>query len=163
MGLVDFLKKDPMAELLQQPAMRGAMVEMELEYLQKHVANLRNVKRNDDAKKALRDFLTQYVKEGRGESTSRLELARISYSLAYRFLPGLIFSRWNEFCDLWSGGVPFPVYLAITGANSMGKHLSMKQVQEFKYYQGDLSSDVQYFLIEFPMPPAQGKGPSVVR
>jgi hypothetical protein len=163
MGLFDFLKpkKNPMAELLQKPGVRSAMAGMELEYLQKQVANLRSVGRKEDAKKAVSDFLAKYAREHKGEVTSRIDLARISYSVAYRTLPDLVHARWAEFCDLWSGGLPFPMFLAIKGASDQGKSLSLNQIQEFKYYQGDLDSNTQYFLIEFPTPPEQGEGPNI--
>jgi len=164
MGLFDFIKpkkKKPGAELLQNPAMRSAMAGMEMEYLQKQVANLRSVGRKDDANKAVGDFLAKYHKEALGKQLSRLDLGRISYSIANATLPDLVFSRWKEFCDLWSGGVPFPMYLAIKGASDMGKRLSLEQIQEYKYYQGNLTSHLQYFLIEYPLPPEQGQGPNM--
>ena len=151
MGLFNFLKpkKGPSAELMKHPAMVG----MELEYLQKQVANLISVNRSEDAQKAVNAFLLKYEKDSIGIAASRIDLVRISYSLAYFLLPSLVYTRWNEFCDLWNGGIPFPVYVAIKGANSNGKHLSMEQIQEFKYYQGNLEDELTYFLIQFPEPP----------
>lgn len=163
MGLFDFLKpkKKPLEQLFQEPGARNAMVGMELEYLQKQISNFESVGRNEDSKKVLADFLERYVKEAKCEVTSRLDLARISYSLAYRTLPDLVHERWSEFCDLWGGGMPFPLFLAIKGASEFGKRLSLGQLQEFKYYQGEFDSDREYFLIEFPTPPDQGEGPSI--
>lgn len=162
MGLFDFLKpkKDPMAELLKRPDVRNTMVGIELEYLQKQVANLRSVGRKDDAKKLVSDFLAKYSQEGKGEVITRIELARISYSIVYRILPDLVHVRWTEFCDLWNGVIPFPMYLAIKEASDMIKRLSLDQVQEFKYYQGELDSNNEYFLLEFPTPPDQGERPN---
>jgi len=164
MGLFDFIrpkKKNPMAEILQEPRVRSAMVGMQLEQLQKHVANLRFVGREEDANKAVIDFVTQYAVKGNVQPISRLDLARISYSLAYRTLPELVYARWDEFLDLWNGGVPFPVFLAIKGSSDMVKHLSLEQIWEFKYYQGELTSDSQYLLIEYPLPPEHGEGPKM--
>jgi hypothetical protein len=163
MGLFDFLKpkKKPLAQLLQEPGVRSAMAGMELEYLQKQISNFQSVGRDEDAKKALADFLERYVKDAKCEVASRLDLARISYSLAYRTLPNLVHERWAEFCDLWGGGIPFPMFLAIKGASESGKRLGLAQIQEFKYYQGALDSSSEYFLIEFPTPPDQGEGPSI--
>lgn len=149
-----------MAKLLQRPDVRNTMVGIELDYLQKQVANLISVGRKDDAKKSVSDFLTKYSRDGKGEVTTRIELARITYSIVYRILPDLVHVRWAEFCDLWNGAIPFPLFLAIKGASDMTKRLSLDQVQEFKYYQGELDSNNEYFLLEFPTPPDQGEGPS---
>jgi hypothetical protein len=98
--------------------------------------------------------LVKYSKEA-GEVPSRLDLARLSYNLTYRVLPKLVHSRWSEFLDLWNGSIPFPYYLAIKGASDQVMRLSGEQLQEFKYYQGELKAGLIYYLIEFPTPPPQ--------
>jgi hypothetical protein len=162
MGLFDFLKpkKNPTEVLLETPAVRNAMVGMDLDYLQKHAANLVSVGRTDEAKTAVKAFLQEYSK-GTGATLSRVELARLSYNLTYKVLPKLVHSRWSEFMDLWNGSIPFPYYFAIKGASDQLKRLSSEQLQEFKYYQGDLKADLKYYLIEFPAPPPQTGEPTL--
>ena len=119
------------------------------------MANLILVGRASDARSEVAKFLENYVKDSRNEKTSNTELSQISYYLAYKVLPDLVFSRWREFVELWNGGIPFPFYLAIKGANDQGKRLSISQIEDFKYYQGKLSEFTDYYLIEFPFPPEQ--------
>jgi hypothetical protein len=75
-------------------------------------------------------------------------------------LPELVHSRWSEFMDLWNGTIPFPFYLAIKGASDQVMHLSAEQLQEFKYYQGELKPGLNYYLMEFPKPPPQTEQPN---
>jgi hypothetical protein len=61
MGLFDFLKpkQNPTEAILNSRAGRSVMAGMDLEYLQKHAANLVSVGRTEDAKKAVKAFLVQ--------------------------------------------------------------------------------------------------------
>ena len=156
MGLFDLLKpkKAPLGDSINRPAVRQAMIGMELEYLQKQVANLAIVGRAEDARKAVTTFLEKYARESRGETTSPAGLARVSYFLAYRVLPDLIHNRWSEFLGLWSSACLFPLYLAIKGAGEQGKRLSIEQINNFKHYQGQLKDDIEYYIVEFPTPPS---------
>ncbi len=143
-GLFSFLKSR------KDPANAG----VELENLQKQVANLISAGRTDDAKNAVLFFLDKYARETGNAGTSASDLARISYFLAYLALPDLIYSRWGEFSRLWNGLVPFHMYLAIKGASDQGEPFSLEQINAFKCYQGVLTPDVDYYLIEFPAPPS---------
>lgn len=157
MGLFNFLKlqKDATAECLNDPAFRSVAAGSALKKLPNVVASLITAGRTDEAKESIRFFLETYAKERRNERTSAIDLARISYYLAYHALPDLIYSRWDEFSHLWNSVVPFSMYLAIKGASDVCKWLSLEQITGFKCCQGVLKTDVDYYLIEFPAPPPQ--------
>ena len=126
---------------------------MKLEYLQKQVANLNAVGRTDEARKAVTEYIQEYSQISSGSGSTPEELARLSYWLAYLFLPDLVYKRWDEFLRLWSDGIPFPVYLALLGAAQKEQPLTPQQVLGFKAEAGCLTSDVNYYLIQFPTPP----------
>jgi hypothetical protein len=157
MGLFNILKeqRDPTPELLNDPRVRSAGAGVALEDLPKRVANLITAGRTDEAKDMIAFFLKTYANERGNEKTSATDLARISYYLAYRALPDLIYSRWDEFLHLWKSVVPFPIYLAIKGASDQCKWVSFEQIRAFKCSQGALKAELDYYLIEFPAPPPQ--------
>jgi hypothetical protein len=51
------------------------------------------------------------------------------------------------------------MYVAIMESSDMGKRLTLDQIREFHYYQGEITSNLQYFLIAYPFPPERTEGP----
>lgn len=144
-----------LAAFFGNPTKRCFLLDTEWDFLKSHVANLVAVGRAEEAHQAVSIFFAQYVKAAKLRATTPRELAFISYFIAYKTLPELVHKRWSEFAQLWSGVIAFPFYLAFVGANSQRKLLSSPQLNAFKSFQGSLKSGMQYFLIEFPTPPAQ--------
>lgn len=156
MGLFDFLKpKKQNVSFADKPEIRNAMVFMELENLQKRVANLCAVGRDDDAKKVIAEFIRGYGQESSGSVCPSKELAQLCYTASYMYLPELVFNRWTEFQQLWMSKLPFSAHLAITVATRLKKRLSAEQVNQFKSMQGSIGDDVDCYVIQYPPPPPQ--------
>jgi len=156
MGLFNFLKPKPknkMVELLKSPEAQVLLFEQGLINLRKHVDNLRAVGRVEDAKREFAEFILKYVKPSDETDTPKNAIARISYYIAYGLLPEGVFGSWNQFCEAWNSFAHFPWLLAIQGSLRNRKMLKFEEVQQFQYYQGDLSSQDKYLLIEYPVPP----------
>ena len=156
MGLFSFFKpkkKSPLAELLESPAAKLLLFEQELINLRKHLDNLYAVGREEDAKKELATFIMKYTKDSKDSETSHSEIARISYCIAYQILPETVFASLPEFCDQWNSYAHYPWLLAIAGALRRKQMLKFEEIQQYKYYQGELSSHSKYLLIEYPVPP----------
>ena len=156
MGLFDFLKKtkkSPLAELLESPAAKVFVFEQELINLRKYMNNLYALGREEDAKKELAAFIMKYAKNSKESETAQREIAQISYYIAYQILPEMVFSSWSEFCDQWNSYAHYPWLLAIEAALRKNQMLKFEEIQQYKYYQGDLSSHDKYLLIEYPVPP----------
>jgi hypothetical protein len=160
MGLFNFLKPKakPLSDFANKPEVQNALVGMEVDYLQKQVANLDAVGRPDDAKKAVRDFVERYHRESVGQECSPQELAQICYTASYMYLPELVFERWSHFKELWSSSLPFSVFLAVTVAARMGNRLSAEQILQFKSKQCSIGEYVDCFLVEYPTPPPHENG-----
>ena len=158
MGLFDFFKskKNPLDELLATPEARKRIFLLKLENLQKRVANLKAVGRGEESSKAVAEFMNDYVQESKASLASPQDLARLSYFLAYEFLPDFIYQRWDEFLRYWNDGIPFPIYLALQGAVMLERRITPQQLGEFKAQMGQLSADVDYHLLKFPSPPVLG-------
>lgn len=157
MGLFDFLKpkKTQDASFADKPVIRNAMVAMEMEYLQKQVANLCAVGRIEDAKRAVGEFVSKYGRESAGQVCPAKELAQLCYTASYMYLPELVFNRWSEFQQLWASKLPFSVHLAVTVATRMEKRLSAEQLDQFKSMQGSIGEDIDCYVIQYPAPPPQ--------
>mgnify|MGYP007046951197 CR=1 FL=1 len=157
MGLFDFLKpkKEQDVSFADKPAVRNAMVGMELEYLQKQVANLSAVGRDEDAKKAVAEFVSKYGRESAGQVCPPKDLAQLCYAASYMYLPELVFNRWPDFQQLWASKLPFSVHLAVTVATRMKKRLSAEQVNQFKSMRGSMGEDIDCYVIQYPTPPPQ--------
>ena len=155
MGLFDFLKpkKEHKVGSAAWTAIRNSMVGMELEYLQKQVANLGTVGRDDDAKKAIAEFIKRYGQESAGSVCPAKELAQLCYTATYIYLPDLVFSRWTELQQLWASRLPFSLHLAITVSTRVKKRLSADQVNQFKSMQGSIGDDIDCYVIQYPVPP----------
>lgn len=157
MGLFDFLKpkKAQDASFADKPVIRYAMVEMEMEYLQKQVANLYAVGRVEDAKRAVDDFVIKYGSKSVGQVCSASELAQLCYTASYLYLPELVFNRWAEFQQLWASQLPFSVHLAVTVATRTEKSLSAEQLNQFKSMHRSMGEDIDCYFIQYPTPPQQ--------
>ncbi len=159
MGLFKKSKREPnpFKKIAQNPAVQGLLRNADLDNMRAEFENLVAVGRKDDAVNAFKEFLTKYANEApRGKGIERDALARVSYAIAYNNLPDLIHHQWEEFCSLWNGVIPMPLFLAIKGANGSGKQLSLGQIQEFEFYGGTNNKGDQTFLFEFPRPPEDG-------
>ena len=115
--------------------------------------NLRAVGRVEDAKREFAEFILKYVKPSDETDTPKNTIAHISYYIAYGLLPEGVFGSWNQFCEAWNSFAHFPWLLAIQGSLRSRQMLKFEEVQQFKYYQGDLTSQDKYLLIEYPAPP----------
>jgi hypothetical protein len=134
---------------------------MLIDQFQEKVTSLFSKSFINEANSEVDSFLKNYLTEKNANLASRLELARVSYLIAYDILPKIVYSDWNRFCVLWASPLAFPFYLAIKGAHEFGVHLTGEQIEEFKYYQGDISEGIHYFILEYPTPPMQTDRPSV--
>jgi len=156
MGLFDFIKPiKQKVSFVDKPEVRNAMLFMELENLQKHVANLGAVGRDDDAKKVIGDFIRRYGQDSGSAVCSTKELPPLCFSASYMYLPDLVFNHWTEFEQLWSSRFPFSAHLAITVATRIKKRLSTDQVNQFKSMQGSIGDDIDCYVIQYPTPPPQ--------
>lgn len=156
MGLFDFLKpKEQKVGFADKPAIRNAMIFMELENLQKQTANLCAVGRDEDAKRTVAEFVKRYGQDSIGQVCSDKQLAQLCYTASFMYLPELVFNRWSDFQQLFSSRLPFSTHLAITVATRMQKRLSADQVNQFKSMQGSIGDDVDCYMIQYPIPPPQ--------
>ena len=157
MGLFDFLKPknvNPLTEALRDPILINLQTEHELEWLRKQASNLLSVGREGEVRELVRHFLQAYCEVLTGPIATRTELKVICYALAYKVLPDLIYNRWSEFLDLWSGPVPFRMYLGIKGANQRAQRLSLEQLKGFETHRGELNGNTDCYLVQFPVPSA---------
>ncbi len=165
MGLFNFIKtkRTPLESLMSVKGMTEAVANAEWEAFKKQVDNLYAVGRDDDVEKAWEEYLDKYDNTSSKNRLSDADVARISYVLAYFYLPNLVYDNWDEFIKLWEDNIPFEIHLAIKGPSifnwicaSGGKEeyrLTLSQIKGFKGDWGYLIEDVEYFLFEFPPPP----------
>lgn len=81
MGLFDFLKpkeKEGLASLVNNPKMRKVVLAMQLEYVEKEVANLKAVGREQDANKRISGFLQECLQEWKQEPQNPAHLTLLA-------------------------------------------------------------------------------------
>lgn len=154
MGLFDFLKPEkPHDEgLPDSPAIRSATMGMAVDQVQKQIANLCAVGREQDVDKVVKDFMILYERETGGGACDSQELAQICFAASYKYLPELVFDRWKYFKELWVSKFPFSAYLAIKSSAGTLKSVSLSQIQGFKHMKGHIGEDVECYFIKFPEP-----------
>lgn len=154
MGIFDFLKPEkPHDEgLPDSPAIRSATMGMAVDQVQKQIANLCAVGREQDVDKIVKDFMILYERETGGGACGSEELAKICYRASYKDLPELVFDRWAEFEELWASKFPFSAYLGIKNAAAILKSMSLSQIQEFKHMTGSIGDNIKCYFIKYPTP-----------
>ena len=155
MGLFDFLKpkaKHPLTDASKNPILVNAGTEHELEWLRKQASNLVSVGREKEARELVSNFLKVYCEVLPGPIATRTELKVICYALAYKVLPELAYNHWSEFVDLWTGPVPFRMYLGIKGASQRAQRLSLEQLKGFETQRGELNGNTDCYMVQFPTP-----------
>ncbi len=124
------------------------MLLMELEYASKEACNLFLVGRHEEAKKVLDSFLIKIIRDSSCGTTSKNDLLKITYYIAYTRLPELIFKNWDEFISLWNGNLNIGTYLLIEAALKNSKRLDLKQINLIKHFNGSFDS-YEYYLFDF--------------
>jgi len=168
MSIFNFFKRknDPAEKLRRDPKLKFVMWEMELEFLQKQIANMKAVGRVEEANKLLNDFVTRFLKASSGPIATPEDVARVSYCLAYEILPQIVYKRWDEFLSIWNDGISMPLYLALIGAIKTHQRLTIEQIREFQSGLGQLTSEIAVYLIRYPKAPsfpAEFNGPGGVQ
>ena len=144
-------KKPPPAEATAEIPPQAAL-EAELEFVTKQMNNLHAVDRIPDAKREFGRLLKLY--HNLWQPCSQEDLARISYFMAFRMLPHVIFNDWNKFCELRNGYMPISRYFAMRSSIPFERSMNHEQLLIFKVFLGQLNNGRgTYYAFRFPTPP----------
>lgn len=135
------------------PLVKQGVLIMGLEYARKQALNLDAVGRREEGSAVMKKFVQDFMKNSPASVATDLDLARISYQVAYFIWPQIVYKDWTVLQSEWASSFPPVISFPITVALLLGRRLSLPQLRAFRAMQGELMEGVDYYMMQFPVPP----------